>query len=428
MAIEETGEALVVAAPLAEHSADRWRDWIAIAVMLSSAPCLALMFTATSPVLPVIAAHFAPPGHPAFTIPWIDLGVDGTFYSQLMQNVPSAALFLGGGSTGWAIDRYGVRRVLLWALAAFILLGSAGLYIDNAVWLLVSRFGLGFAAVAFGSATIWLIGGRFDDAGRARILSYRNIAGSIAGIVWLLVAGQAAEVAGWNAEFALFLLPLVLIPAAIFAIHQPESALQSSAAAGERASLRFLWPFLVMGVLLAVAMMMTSTQLSFLLVENGVTGSKRISHIMVAGSAANMVGSVLYSILGPRLSARTNYTAFALLLGMGGVTLGLSHDAVTAMMGGVLTGSGAGWLIPHFSRMILGRAPASARGRAVGLFFSAIYLGDLLNPFVIRPIVMSIGIHGAFLLVGSFVALSALQIVIPEGVFRKVALAGSARE
>ncbi len=415
MAIEEMAGSL--AAP-ARITSDSWRGWIAVAVMLSSAPCLALMFTATSPVLPLIAAHFALAGRPAFAL--FGLEIDGKFFAQLMQNVPSAGLILGGGSTGWAIDKYGVRRVLLWSLAAFILLGSAGLYIDNAVWLLVSRFGLGFAAVAFGSATIWLIGGRFDDAGRARILSYRNIAGSIFGMVWLLAAGHATEAFGWNAAFALFLLPAILIPAALVSIRQPGGASQAARAAGKQVSLRFLWPFLFVGVMLAVAMMMTSTQMAFLLAENGITGAARVSNIMVAGSAANMVGSVLYSLLGPRLGVRPNYSVSALLLGLGGITLGLSHDAMTAMIGGSLTGMGAGWLIPHFSRMILGSAPAEARGRAVGLFYSAIYLGDFLNPFIIRPVAAGIGIHHTFLLVGSLVAFSALQIVLPERVFRRV--------
>ena len=380
--------------------------------MLSSAPSLALIFTATAPVLPSIAKHFTPGGQPAFTI--FGIGVDGPFFAQLIATMPSVGLMLGGGPTGFAIDRFGVRRVLLGALAAFAFFGSAGLYIDDPIWLLASRLALGFAAIAYGSATIWLIGGRFDDAARARWLSYRNIAGGVAGLSSALLAGYVAERVGWHGVFIFFLLPLLLIPATLFAIPLAPVRLTKSTEIAAKESLRFLWPIFILGVMLAVAMMMNSTQLPFLLAENGVIGPIRISHVAIAGSSMTMVGSVLYSVFGPRLGVRGNYTAPALLLGAGGIVLGLSHGQLDATLGAGLTGTGAGWMIPHFSRLILGRAPVSARGRAVGLFYSAIYFGDLLNPFVLRPIAGRIGMHNTFLTVGGVVAISALHILLPE--------------
>jgi MFS family permease len=393
---------------------DRWRDWIGIAVMLSSAPSLALMFTATAPVLPLIAKHFTPGGQPAFTIPGLGIAVDGPFFAQLMANMPSIGLMLGGGPTGLAIDRFGVRRVLLWALVAFAVFGSAGLYIDDAVWLLASRFMLGFAAIAYGSATIWLIGGRFSDAGRTRALSYRNIMGGIAGLTSVLIAGHIAETSGWQGVFALFLAPLLLIPATLFAIAPAPAQRQARVDGAAKESLLFLWPILLLTVMLAVVMMMNNTQLAFLLLDIGISTPHDQSHVIVAGSSMTMLGSILYSELGLRMNARGNYTVPAVLLGTGGIVLGLSQSAFSATVGAGLTGTGAGWLIPHFSRLILGGAPASARGRAVGLYYSAIYLGDLINPFVIRPFALAFGIQRTFLIIGSVVAVSALQIFIPK--------------
>ena len=414
MAIEETDDRQRAgAAMIAPRLIDRWRDWIGIAVMLSSAPALALIFTATAPVLPMIAKHFTPADQPALTIPGLGIAVDGPFFAQLVATLPSIGLMLGGGPTGLAIDRFGVRRVLLCALIAFAILGSAGLYIDNAIWLLVSRFALGFAAIAYGSATIWLIGGRFDDVRRARALSYRQIMGGIAGLTSILLAGHLAAAMGWQGVFVLFLFPLLLVPATLFAI-APTAIDHRPAAAATRESLGFLWPIFIMAVLLAVVMMMNTAQLSFLLVDNGITTPQAQSHVLVAGSTLTMLGSILYSELGPRLGLRANYSIPALLLGTGCILIGLSHDAFLATIGAGLTGTGSGWLIPHFSRLILGRSPASARGRAVGLFYSAIYLGDLINPFVVRPFALHFGIHRTFFLIGSVVALSALQIFIPR--------------
>jgi MFS family permease len=415
LAIEETDGSLTHNTPLVpQRLVDRWRDWIGIVVMLSSAPSLALIFTATAPVLPLIAKHFAQGGHPAFTIPGLGISVDGPFFAQLIATMPSIGLMLGGGPTGLAIDRFGVRRVLLCALIAFAFFGSAGLYLNDPVWLLMSRLALGFAAIAYGSATIWLIGGRFTDAGRARALSYRNILGGVSGLTSVLLAGHVAEAAGWQGVFALFLVPLLLIPATIFAIAPAPAQPRKAAEILAKESLVFLWPILTLAVLLAVVMMMNTAQLSFLLVENGISTPHAQSHVIVAGSLMSMVGSIFYSELGPRLGVRVNYTIPALLFGAGGVVLGLSDGALMATIGAGLSGTGGGWMIPHFSRLILGRTPASARGRAVGLFFSAIYLGDLINPFVIRPIAIAFGIHRTFLIIGGVVAVSALQIFIPK--------------
>jgi MFS family permease len=397
-----------------KHGLDRWRDWVAIAVMVSSAPSLALIFTATGPVLRVIANHFASDGHPAFVVPGLGLAVDGPLFAQMLGVLPSVGLCIGGAAAGFAIDRFGSRRVLLWAIAAFALFGSAGLYIDDAAALLASRFALGFAAIAYGSATIAMIGNRFDDAGRARTLSWRNILGGISGIVSLIAAGDIAHAHSWHGVFALFLVPLVMIPATLFAVAPaaPRGSAHSEAAAKE--SLAFLWPILTLAVFLAVVMMMNTTQFQFLLAENGVTDPKELSHVMLAGSTMSMVGSLLYSELGPKAGFSLNYTISAMLLGLGVMTIGLSHGPLVAAMGGALTGTGSGWLIPHLSRTILARTPASARGRAVGFFFFAIYLGDLINPIVIRPISLGLGLHRTFFIIGGVVALSALQIVVPR--------------
>jgi MFS family permease len=393
---------------------DGWRDWVAIAVMLSSAPSLALIFTATGPVLRVIAQHFAPDGHPAFTIPGLGIPVDGPLFAQMLGVLPSVGLCIGGAAAGFAIDRFGSRLVLLWAIGAFALFGSAGLYIDDAIGLLASRFALGFAAIAYGSATITMIGNRFDDAGRARTLSWRNIAGGISGIVSLTAAGSIAHTHSWHGVFALFLVPLVMIPATLLGIPPAAPRTTARAEAAARESLLFLWPILALAVFLAVVMMMNTTQFQFLLAENGVTDPKELSHVMLAGSTMGMIGSLLYSELGPKVGFSLNYSISALLLGLGVMTVGLSHGPVVAAMGGALTGAGSGWLIPHLARTILARTPPSARGRAVGFFYFAIYLGDLINPLVIRPISLQLGLHRTFFIMGSIVALSALQIVLPR--------------
>jgi MFS family permease len=388
------------------------RDWIAIGIMLSSAPCLALIFTATGPILPVIAGHFAGKDGVVFSL--LGLQVDGPFYAQLVATLPSFGLIVGGGPSGWLIDRYGVRRVLTGAVVLFVLFGSAGFYLDQAALLLLSRFGLGFAAVALGAGAISMVGERFDPAGRARLLSWRNIAGGVVGVATSWYAGDLTEAFGYHAVFAVFLVPVILIPLILYAIAPQTPRSHAAKRNVPPVSLAFLWPIYGLAVVLAVVMMINATQLPFLLVANGITAPHEISHTVVLGSLASMAGSVLYAWAGPRLNVSGNYTAGAAMLGLGVTVIGLSHDRLIASIGIAITGMGAGWVAPHLSRLVLDRAPEAARGRAVGLNFSAIYFGDFINPFVVRPIAQAVGIHNAFILIGGTVALSALQILVPR--------------
>lgn len=413
LAIDQTALPAVAATEEPRLGA-RLRDWIAILVMLSSAPSLGLIFTAMSPILPLIAAHFAAAGGAAIAVPALGLAIDGPLFAQFISTMPSVGLMLGGAPAGFAIDRFGARSVLLVAVVAFAFFGSAGLYVENAVLLLASRFALGFAAVTFGAATVWLIGARFEGPGRARALAYRNLAGGVGGFVSILLAGQAGEIGGWHATFGLYLLPLLVIPAALFAIPPTPPPRRGADKAVPTEFLVHLWPLYATVIALSVVMMMNTAQLSFLLADNGLTGPGAQSRVIVASSIMTMVGSLLYSVLGPRLGARLNYSMIAAALGFGVLATGLSHQAMWTRLGVGLTGFGVGYMVPHFARLVLDRAPAAARGRAVGLNFSSIYFGDFINPFIVRPITAAVGIHGAFMIVGGIVAATALQIVVPR--------------
>ena len=395
----------------AGSSSARLREWAAILIMLSSAPSLALIFTVTPPIMPLMAAHFGPDGRPAIVIPWLGLEIDSVLFAQLITGMPSAGLILGGPLTGFLVDRLGMRKVMIGGAAAYAFLGSAGLYIDNAAWLLASRFVLGFAAIAFAASTIALIGARFTDAARARMVSYRQFVGGVGGVLATTVAGQIGEF-GWHLPFAIFLVVFLLVPVAAWAV--PETApLARGAKRRDDESLRFLWPMFALVAGLAVVMMMNATQVPFLLKDIGISTPAGISRVTVVGSLMSMLGSLVYSIVGPKIGVRGNYSIIAALLGLGVMAVGLSHDVLTARIGVGLAALGAGYLNPHFGRLVLDRAPPAARGRAVGLNFSAIYFGDLMNPFVVRPFAQLVGIHNAFLVFGGVVALSALQIAVP---------------
>ena len=65
-------------------------------------------------------------------------------------------------------------------------------------------------------------------------------------------------------------------------------------------------------------------------------------------------------------------------------------------------------MVPQANLMVMNRAPPAARGRALGVMTSAIYLGEFLNPILVAPLTRIVGIQGAFLAVGVMLALADL--------------------
>src|SRR5207245_4346880 len=124
------------------------------------------------PVLPSVMKQFGAAG-------------DGALNAQLIMTIPGIGIILAGAPIGWMTQRYGPARLVRWALLGFALSGAAGMLIDNFALFLAARFVLGVSASAIATSTLALVGERFEDEGRARILSYKAAAGSAFGFVSL---------------------------------------------------------------------------------------------------------------------------------------------------------------------------------------------------------------------------------------------------
>jgi MFS family permease len=79
----------------------------------------------------------------------------------------------------------------------------------------------------------------------------------------------------------------------------------------------------------------------------------------------------------------------------------LTASPVLLAIGAAFNGAGGGMASPHFTAILIERAPVAARGRAIGLLFTMQYVGSFANPFVVTPLVGLLGIHGAFFTVSA---------------------------
>jgi MFS family permease len=368
----------------------------AVAVMLSGNTLTALIFTALSPVLPEIAAHFATRG--------------GAFIAQLIMSMPGLGVIVGGLLAGLVVERLGARRALFAALLLYAVSGTALLYLADPWFLLATRFLVGAAAALSQTALIILISATFSEARRAKIIGFSSAVGYSAAIGTTLISGATAELAGWRAPAGLYLLSLLVLAVAWICLPRTSGA-AAPLPAGERpplSGLRPLLPIYVLTPVLYALNYMLAIQFAFLLADNGVASPAVKSWIMAAGSVWGVLGAASSGWIRERLGSNRLFGIMTLLMGSGYVVIGLSHDPVTSALGAGIAGLGGGMVVPTLVNAVVSQAPAAVRNRAVGLVYSTAYMGEFVNPILLNPIQAALGIHGVFLAMGPLLALGGL--------------------
>lgn len=370
-------------------------------VLLASAPAMALLYTAVSPVLPELAGYLG--GDPG----------EAALMAQLVMMVPSTGLMFGGPLTGWLVDRLGARFLLIVCAGIYALTGSAGLHLDGAWSLLLSRFFLGISAAGLGTSTLVLIGESFDGQARNRIVGYQSACGALMGLLSMLLAGYLGQLAGWRLPFSFYLLgvPLLLLSLVVIPKRAPGPVVLDFKAR-KKSSIRSLIPLYLGFIPLFAAVFTSSTQTSFLLADSGVSKPTILALVLAMSALANTLGASGYGFLRSWLGNRHVFFFGLIALSIGHVVLGLSTGAWVAGLGCAMTGLGAGVLTPHLVNLVLDRASESQRGRAVGVMYSALFFGSFLNPLLMAPLAALFGRHTAVVGIGILLTFFALLILL----------------
>jgi MFS family permease len=337
---------------------------------------------------------------------------DGALNAQLIMTIPGVGIILAGAPVGWLTQRFGPERVVRWALLGFALSGAAGALLHSLTAFLATRFLLGVSASAIATATLALVGERFHDEARAKVLSWQAAAGAAFGFVSLLASGAVAEAFGWRASFGLYLMGLVVLACALASLplrpQRPALVRRVDSAEASRGSLLPLWPLFLLIVVIFIAVFMNAVQLSFLLAADGYTSPSVQSWVLASGALSNSAGAMSYGWIRPRLGARWTFAGCLVCMAAGFVLLGAGATLPLKLVGLVLSSVGAGCVGPYVGNLLLDRAAPEVRARAAGLLYSATFVGDFLNPLAMLPLRQVFGIHIAFVIVGGVCAAGAV--------------------
>jgi MFS family permease len=321
------------------------------------------------PVVPALRAHFA--------------GVAGAdWLVPVALTVPGLCIALLSPVAGWLADRFGRRRLLLWALGLYGFCGLAPLLLGDLVAIIATRFGLGLAEAAIMTVTTTLTGDYFREEDRQKWVAAQAMAGSLAATL-LFLAGGALGRLGWQGPFYLYALALPVWAAAAVWLWEPTPARRRTRSAP--------FPWRVMrGICLAtlgcsVAFYAGPLQLGLRLADLGVTGTGTIGLIAGLSSLGVPLGAFLYRRLHRPVVGRVLGAALALIgagLGVAGMVSLLPLIALAMVVAQV----GCGAMMPCLMTWCLSRLDFAHRGRGSGLWTSAFFLGQFITPLTMTAL------------------------------------------
>jgi MFS family permease len=389
-----------------------WRQgWIL--VMAGFLPVMAII--ALSPTLPTLLAHFRDIGNPQLMVP-------------LLITAPSACIALFAPAAGVVVDRFGRRKLMLWAMAVYGIGGFIPFFIDN-FWAVVAGrvvIGLGEAAVLTVANT--LMADYFEEQACHRWLMIQGVTGSVLGSVTIACSGFLAA-RGWQWPFAVYGIAFPILLASIFYLFEPQPRVRPQKDAGSAAGSPF--PYMVALLVCGVTVLLSTIyyvqviHFSVLLKDLGVVDPQSIGLAMAIPSLGVPIGAVLF-----KMTTRFGVPAQIALvfagycIGLAGI--GLAPDYKVALAFAFVQQLANGLIVPALIAFAQSSFSFEHRGRGMGWWASAFFAAQFLSPAVVNLVrSLSGGLQPAFVVFGVVAGMGAVVTVLVRA--RAAAPAVSAR-
>lgn len=381
-------------------------------VMAGFLPILAIVTLTTA--VPSIVQHYK-------DVPNVRLMV------PLLVSAPGLSIGLLALFAGILVDKFGRRPLMVGATLLYGFAGAAPFFLEDINAVIASRLMLGVAEAAILTIVNTLIADYWDEKGRRRWLTIQGIAGPILATSVITASGYLTEFR-WNGVFLVYLIALPLFLAMYMFIFEPnaKTALQPAAKVEELAG-DFPW-----GTVASIgAITLFSACLYFVWIiqgglafnELGTVPPAELGRIFGMASLTVPLGALIFWFLSARVSHKVQLAVFFGMLGIGLAGIGGAPTKAGMIAALLLQQAAAGLAVPTLVAMAQSKLPFAHRGRGMGMWASAFFLGQFISPFFVNFARNQTGsVRGAFVCAG-VVALIAAAVTLASYLRRRRAAA-----
>lgn len=258
---------------------------------------LTVMAGATiAPSLPAMQSHFQSVSNAAL---WV----------RLVLTLPALFIVVGCLIAGVVVDRFGRKPLLLAATALYGLAGASGYILDSLFHILVGRAFLGFAVAGIMVAATTLIADYYSGQTRAAFLGLQAAFMGLGGVIFLSLGGFLAD-QNWRNPFLIYLFAWVLLLPSVWAISEPQRALNPPNQTNATNS-RPAFPLKLLAFIYGVALL---TQLIFYLIPVQLPFYlQELANANATQSGLAIALATLFSAMSSLLSTAKSSNAWAFL-------------------------------------------------------------------------------------------------------------------
>jgi MFS family permease len=371
-----------------------WRERAAVLAVFSGNAALSLVWDVTPPVIVQLAEHFGGGEH-------------GQMVAQFASSLPFFGIMIGGLIVDYPVRRWGVRNVVLVALAAFGLLGSVGAVIDEAWMLLLTRLFLGLASGVMLACCFAHVAVRFEGAARARMIGWMITFGTMTGIGFILVSGYIASAFDWRTPFLLHAIVSIifLVPVCCMEISKGDDARKAS---GRYRSLKPTLPVLALAVAMQAISSTYQIHLAFLIGTMPFGTPSAVGIIFALLSTAVATASFAYARWLVHLVPSAGVVRGFILIAIGIALSSSAWSFATFVIPILIYGAGIGLTLSCLFSWAMRSAPPELATKTMGLMYTCLYFGAAAGPAATAPLPIMLGIPTLFVMIAAGIATALL--------------------
>jgi MFS family permease len=323
----------------------------------------------------------------------------------MIVTLPALGIIISSPFIGILADRYSRKKMLMASLAIFALVGVTGAFLNTLHVILAFRILLGAGIAGMTICATALLADNYTGAELKKKIGLQAASMGLGAVV-LEVAGGALADISWHAPYYIYLIALLIIPGVMISISGSKSSSDhdhgksGTVMAKKEMPLRSIALIYVATFTLMVLFISVPTKLPFVLTEKGISSGLIIGALISVVGLFGTVGGLAHIRISRHLSEiNTNFVSF-LVFGGGIFILSIAPDIPTLIIGLIIAGIGFG-VINATNLSWLGRiAPEHSRGRIFSGFTTVLFLGQLVSPLVIQPILRTGTLYDAYAFLG----------------------------
>lgn len=329
------------------------------------------------PVVPLLDKEFAGVSGSAFLVP-------------IALTVPALCLALFSPAAGWIADRIGRKSLLVTSLLLYSVIGVLPFFLVDLKQIIAARVALGITEAAIMTAATTMIGDYFEGDRRERWLGIQVSAISIAAIVLVAVGGALGATLGSRGPFLLYLaaLPLGLICAMVLFEPLKKEVLSKSK---EPFPLGTVFPLAVGGLFLGILFYVSVVKLGDIVALKTVPTPALLGGVGAVVNMGVVVGAILFGILKTRLPGAGLVALAMAFMSAGYVASPYAEGVPLTTVSVFAICIGAGISIPTFVTWVMSLLHPTVRGRGIGFWQGAFFLGQFIAPITAVALTAQMG-------------------------------------